>query len=206
MLARDEMSMRFNYKIDNLESLETAGQSQPMEPGEHICTVIEVREPKPKVIQVWYRDRFCEVNVQSIMVRFARVDNPDQTIVDFFNMPDTLSPADVEAYFEGTSHNGDKHRNFHMRKTVTFIGKLGFPLIGGQLPDHAWDPAQWQGLDVILTAQVGRPRETNATAIMDGVSEQQSQRIDVKPFSYKLTSAGLQRQAQLLCDSRDVPF
>jgi hypothetical protein len=194
----------FEYHITNVADFETAGQGRPMSPGEHACKVVEVREPKPKVILVWHVGRQLETNVRSIMIRFARIDEPDETVVDFFNLPDTLLVSDAERYFQGTSNEKDRHPNFHFRKTASFLDKLGFPLIGGRFPERAWNPTTWRDLDVILTAQVEKPRETNASAIMDGVAEQQGARIGVKLFSYKLTPAGLQRQADQLRQGQEA--
>jgi hypothetical protein len=204
--------MSFQYHISNIAELETAGQGRPMNPGEHACKVTEVRDPKPKVIQVWCQGRLCDASVRSVMVRFARIDEPDQTVVDFVSLPDTLSPTDADRYFQGASYEKDQHPNFHFRKAASFLDKLGFPLIGGKFPDRAWDPASWQGLDVILTAQEEKRRETNASQVMDGVAEQQGPRIGVKLFSYKLTPAGLKRQAEQLrkeqaaAELDEIPF
>jgi hypothetical protein len=209
--------MRYNYAIDSLDDFENADRSAPMTAGEHTCKVIWFGDTNPKPIQVWYEGRQDSVDVRSVMVRFADTSDPAQTVVDFFKLPvdDAWS---AERYFRGTSNPKDRLPNFHFRKAASFLSKLGFSLNGDrQLPEQAWDPNTWLELDVILTAQVESRRPTNASQVMDGVSDLQASRMEVKPFSYRPTPAGLKRQAGGMRpgastvahddeDDQDIPF
>jgi hypothetical protein len=186
--------VNYDYRIDDVEKY-SENRGSPMRCGEHTCKIVSVGDPKGKSISVVYQGQSETCYVRSVLVRFADVNDPSQTVVDFITLPES-DGWNAERYFCGLSKPGDRLPNYAMRKAVHFLSKLGFPLVDGQFPEEAWDPENWLNLDVVLTAQPQRQKATNASQVMDGVGAAQESRIEVKLFSYRPTKAGLLRQQQ----------
>jgi hypothetical protein len=187
--------MRYAFTLpDDINEFATAGLSRPMTVGEHVCQVADVGEPRTKMTDVWFEGRLVAIETREVMVQFADINDPSQTVRAYFRLPSDL-PWPAERYFRGTSKERDKFLNFHVRNVSFFIEKLGFWREGSNFPDEAWDPASWVGLDVALTVQVQKPRPSVASETMAGVEEAQQERTEIKLFSYRLTPAGLRRQA-----------
>jgi hypothetical protein len=199
----------FNYTVSDEEL--SGGQGQLMTLGEHIGRVINVGDPEYKSAEIWYDGQIRTIDTHMVTVQFADVMDESQTIRDWFRLPHDL-PYSRDAYLLGKSPKDKKHAFFHRAKFFGFLDKLGFWRDAGRFPKEVWNTDSWLNLDVAFVVQVQKPWKTPASDQMEGVVEAQKDRLEIKTWSYKLTAAGLRRQADRVRsvapapDLSEVPF
>lgn len=179
--------------VEQIEREASERDFREIPPGDHLLVVKGfLKAPEMKLYTGYINGRQVGWQSASVGVRLAMKNDPQATILDFFNLPPT-NPAEQDAYLNASAKTDGSNPGFGARKFGQFISRLGFPFApGAPLPAEACRLGNWMR------------REIYATIVMqankDGKTDQRTglpfpPRPQVKLFSYRPAESTISGQA-----------
>ncbi len=176
--------------VEEIEREAEARDFRQIDPGDHLLVVKGfMKAPEVKLYTGYVAGRQVSWQSPSVGVRLARADDPQATILDFFDLPPT-NPAEQDAYLNASKKQDGTNPGFGARKFGQFISRLGFPFApGAPLPAEACRLGNWVGREVHATVAMQK-QDTARVDQRTGLPF--PPRTQVKLFSYRPSESTVQ--------------
>lgn len=138
------------------DDIERENTFKDVPPGDHLLVVKGFDGPPAEESRkAFVNGRLVSFRAAKVGVILALPDDERATVRDYFMFPPS-NPAELIAYYEGTSKPDGKSPGFESKKFFHFIDRLGWPVpAGGKLPEGARKLANWKGRTIHATVQDG---------------------------------------------------
>jgi hypothetical protein len=127
----------------------------------------------------------------TVGVRLAMVDDPEATILDFFDLPpvNPTNPDEVYYYINASSSPDGKSPGFQAEKLGHFLARLGWTISRGTvLPAEAKRLGNWKGRRVRATVGTQKPKKGQPPKIDPTTGLPYPPKLQVLLFSYRPAS------------------
>lgn len=170
-----------------IEQESTAREFREIEPGDHELFVKGFKgRPVTKLREGYLRGVRVSWESDMVMVRLAKVGEPQASAIDFFDLP-PRDPRGQEAYLHASKKADGLNPGFQARKLTHFLSRLGYPCVeGAPLPAAACNLGNWVGRRV--HASTGLEKE-DPTKIDQQTGLPYPRRAQVKLFSYRASES-----------------